>query len=379
MSKLSTNEQTNTEQDLVEEAKVYTEQNFFRHAEPAERWRQEYARNKAVENKIADISKFKYNPIDYSALLIATPWQERPFPSLDYLLEEAVTATQNKFFLPLVLQGVGFLVFAICAILGTNPIMVIIGATGAIALLVWLYFTAQDRQRAVLNTLNQTREVIEEKMEQERNLQDAARAKHEASELERIEKTERLLAGDSGAILAKIDEVLSQMNLPLFIKVDVDLYNQVPVVKVWLPPKTIIPYQTCEQLPTGRLEYEDKEGRTINKQYLELCAAILVQVMTVLYAHIAVFDTAYAWGMTKYGLTEDECLIIVKMDRQALIDACERPSGLTALQSMQAQFECDTLLNPLSIKPELPSEWGNVSKYEVNSIHIRVENANLSR
>jgi hypothetical protein len=356
---------------LREEERVHVKDGYFRHVDQIERWRQEYEHQQAVENNLAELSKIRYEQFDYDSLLVRVPWEERPIRDYKYLLEEARLAAEKKFFYPLSMRIGGLLFLIITLFVASNLIVLWIAGTVGIAVLVSLYVLSKERDQTIGRILLETLVVIEQKVEAERRLNEEARRKHEEEEDKRITAIECLLAGEVSAIFSRLDVVLPRLDLSFLLDIDITIYNQVPLVQIWLPPKSIIPGQLCAVTPSGRVSYQDKEARSVNKQYLELCAAVVMQIMATIYANIPTIDRSYVQAMSKDGV-HDDCVIAINLDRQTLVTACDAANGLAAIQQTKAQFEVNTVLKLQPIEVERPVEWGEVEQQFLRSLHIKL-------
>lgn len=344
---------------------------YISRLEKTERWRREFENNQAVEERLASVSRLDFAPQDYSALLIREPFQEPLIPNFDHLVDEARAATEKRYFAPIVSKvGILFALLTI-AILFSNTIL--LGVTGAAAAVVsaMFYFNVQDRRKAIALAVAEAQEEIERRLEVERNAIEEARKQHEAEQDERISAIERLLDGDLDSIVLRLYDVFPQLGLPFGVDVNLDVYAGIPLVKIWLPSKTIIPRQTCSLANTGRIHYDDKDQRQINKQYLELCSALIIQIMSTIYAHIPTFEHGYAWGMVR-DVAEDVCVIALTLNRESIAAARRATTGLQAVQLLQAVFETDTGLNLLPIRAQWPQEWEHVSPQMLRSAKFKV-------
>jgi hypothetical protein len=353
------------------EDRVHVKDGYFRHVDQIERWRQEYEHQQAVENNLAELSKIRYERFDYESLLVRVPWEERPVRDYNYLLEEARLAAEKKFFYPVSIRIGGLLLLIITLFVASNLIVLWTAGTVGIAVLVSLYVISKERDQTIGRTLLETLAVIEQRVETERRMNEEARRKHEEEEDKKITAIQCLLAGEVSAIFSRLDVALPNLGLSFLLDIDITIYNQIPLVQIWLPPKTIIPGQLCTVMPSGRVSYQDKEARSINKQYLELCAALVMQIMATIYANIPTVDRSYVQAISKDGV-HDDCVIAISLDRQTLEIACDAANGLAAIQQAKAQFEVNTVLKLQPIEVERPTEWGEVEQQFLRSLHIKL-------
>jgi hypothetical protein len=354
-----------------DKGKVYVDELYFRHVDQMERWRQEYEHCQTVENALAAVSNLNYEEIDYTSLLVKEPWKERKVPDYSYHLENAQIEEERKFVMPISMHTGLLLILLLVLLASNNVVLLWVSGTGVITLLVLLTILIQKRQKDIENVVKQKQKEIDTRIEYEEKAIKEEREKHEAAEEERVKEIENLLSGDIAAIFAKIDYVLTMNHFPFHVSADIGVYMNIPCVKVWLPPKSIIPVQICALQSSGRPSFQEKEMRTINKQYFELCAAISMKIMSLIYAHIPSFRVGYVYGMSKEGKTM-ECLFFSKVDRATLESACHAANGLAAMQIAKATFNCDTSLALLPVEVEEPEEWSGVESQLVRNLHIEL-------
>ena len=338
--------------------------------EQAERVRLEHERNQAFENKLVAISNFSYEPIDYSPLLVRIPWVEREIPDFSYLIEEARIKAETSFFVPVVWR-IGIMLLLVFTLIISQAVVFWLAAILGVFMAISLYLTLERKRTTIEMAIAEAKLMVEQHYEMERLKIEAERLQHEESQNERISAVERLLAGDPDAIVARLNELLPKLTLPFIIEADIDIYDNVPLVRISLPPKVVIPTQLSVLLPSGRISYNDKDPREINKQYIELCASLIIQIMSVIYASIPVFDKGYVCGITKDGLN-DKCVIAASIDREKVISASNATHGLAALQVLQAQFGTDTSLDFWTQELIWPPEWENVPLNMIKSLHVKI-------
>lgn len=353
-----------------EEAQVLAEHNF-RHVDQIERWKQEYERYTMLEENLASLSKLSYDPVDYAPMLVPVPWSEQKVPDFSFLVEEARTEAESKFFVPIVSRLAGAVLSTIILFFSSSVTFMWVAGILTIVLLAGLFLAVQQRYTGVEAAVDEARTDAEARTEQARQAIEEAKKKHEQAETERIALIERLLSGDIATIFLRLDNVLPRLGLPVPVEVNVDIYDGIPLIRILLPPKSVIPGQSCAMLSSGRLKHTEKEGRTVNKQYIELCAAVIMQVMSAVYANIPSFDRGYARGLIKNG-ADNDCLFEVALTREELLKACRAEKAITAVQQLTNRFETDTMLSLKVLEPENPAEWENVPQQLVRSMHINL-------
>lgn len=351
--------------------KVYVDEMYFRHVDQMERWRQEYEHAQAVENKLTVLSKFDYEPVDYSDQLERVPWVEKPMPDFSHLVDKARAAAEEQFYLPIATRIAAMVILLFLLIISSQSWLVWFSGIGSLASLIILYLGIRDRQEGIARAVEQMKQEVARREDAIRKKLEAEKAEHEEKESERIQGIERLLAGELSAMFLKLDTVLPQIGLPFPTHVDLNVYTGTPQLIVWLPAKTIIPKQVCALQSSGRLAYSDKEARVINKQYFEVCAATVMQILTTMYAHVPSLSTCYVQAVSKEGLN-NECLIRFKAERESVVTAARAGTAIAALQQFQAKYDCDTTLELLPIEATDPEEWGKFNPQMVRSIRINL-------
>ena len=354
-----------------DKGKVYVDELYFRHVDQMERWRQEYEHCQTVENALAAVSNLNYEEIDYTSLLVRKPWKERPVSDYSNELEKVRIEEERKFVMPIGMHTGLLLILLLVLLVSSNMILLWISGTGVVTLLVLVTILLQKRHKDIERAVIEKQKEINIRVEREEKAIKEEREKHEAAEEERIKSIESLLAGDIGAIFAKIDDVLTMNPFPFHVSADINVYMNIPCVKIWLPPKSIIPTQICALQSSGRPSFQEKETRTINKQYFELCAAMSMKIMSLIYAHVPAFRVGYVYGMSKEG-NNIECLFLSKLDRATLESACHAANGLAAMQIAKATFNCDTSLALLPVEAEDPEEWSGVESQLVRNLHVNL-------
>jgi len=353
-----------------EKEKIYVDELYFRHVDQAERWRQEAERCQAIENKLVELSRLTYEEFDYSSQLVRTIFKEKEIPDFSYMVEEARIAAENKFSMPIIKVIVTLIILVAILILVRDTVLLWLSGAGVIGSFIYLFLMIENRHSHIEEVVRAKKEEIERKIEYEKQQIAQAKKIHEDNEDERIKRIECLLDGELSSIFAKIEHVLVNANFPFHLDLDVELYDNIPSVKMWLPSKTIIPSQICTIKPSGRTNYEDKDIRAINRQYAEFSAAIVIRILAIIYSYIPTFDIGYVYVMSKEE--KDDCLIMSKLDRQTLIDACTAANGLAGIQKLKATFECDTLLDLLPIKIDPPEEWNGVERQSIHCLHLNL-------
>ena len=354
-----------------DDSKIYVDELYFRHVDQAERWRRETEHYQTVENKLLEFSRLSYEEFDYTPLLVRTAFQERVVPDYSYMLKDAKIAAESKYFTPMCVRVALLFILLIILVLGTNSILLWMAGAGVLTLLILVFLMVQERQHYIKKAIVLTQVDIDNRIATEEQKIADERKQHTDNENERITAIENLLAGDISAIFARIDHVLMKINFFFHISAEIELHKNIPLIKVWLPPKSIIPTTSCTLQTSGRPSFTEKEMRTINKQYLELCAGIVIKIMSTIYSNVPTFNTSYIYGVSKAN-EKNECLIGIRIEREKLIAACNALNGLEGIKILKADLQYNTSLELLPIEFGDPKEWDGIERKLVRRLHINL-------
>lgn len=344
---------------------------YFKGEDQFERWRKEFVQHQDYELKLASVSKLNYEPVDYQGLLVREAFPELKLTDYSHLVGIAKQKAEEKYFYPVAARMAGIVCLLGILVILFSPITLLITAALGVATGVSLHFTIKDRESAIKKAEENALEEIAKRNEQERQVYEERKRQHDEKEDARIGQTELLLSGEPSAVRSRLDEVLNRLKLPVVVEVDIDFYNNIPLVKVWLPAKGVIPKQTCEMLTSGRLQYQDKDTRVYSKQYFELCAGIILQIMSAIMANIPSFQEGYAAGIVKNDLSDD-CVLAVKIPREKIDTVGRASNAVAAIQAFDAVYECDTALVLYPVNMLYPPEWEEVDKQSLKSLRVRI-------
>lgn len=324
-----------------------------------------------MENKLAAVSTFAYEEIDYMPLLVKGVFKERIIPDFSYMLDDARVAAEGKFLMPVITHIIILVILLSLLIMGRDTILLWLSGAGIFAVILLLLLKIQERRSFIDKVLLEKKQEIDNRIAYEKNKIAEEKKKYENQEEQRIKIVEGLLAGEIPSIFTKIEDVLAQIQFPFNLSIEIEVYNNIPLMQVWLPPVSIIPDQMCIKQPSGRLTFKEKEMRAINKQYLELCAATIIKIASSIYSHIPTFGVGYIQGVSKERKNA-ECLIACKLERQTVRVACNAATGLEAIQAAKAEFICNTALELLPVEMKRPEEWEEVEQKQVRRLCINL-------
>lgn len=352
-------------------SQVVLNEHRFRHVDQEARWRQEYSRTQTIERKLTEVSNLLYEPIDYSHALERIPWKDPVFTDYTYLLQEAQQRVEKEYFTKMLTWTVGALLLVAVLIVMANELVLWLAGAVAAGFFGAIYLLWTNKQSDLAAAKREAQQEIDKKEYAERRANEVAKQEHERKEDERIIETERLIQGDIPAVMLKLDTIMPKLPIPFALELDIEIGMQVLYIRAWLPTRSIIPAQTCEMQANGRLKYTDKTLLDVNKQYLELCAATLLQVMSLAYMHIPALDKGYIVGMMSEDL-QNKCLMQLSLDRSKLAAACQAANGITALAHLSARFEYDSNLKLNPIEVVKPEEWKGLEQKHIQGMHIKI-------
>lgn len=352
--------------------KEYVEGRHNKQLEQRERWLAEHLHCEAIEKNLRDVGRFTYEPVDYVRQLVKEPFKEPPRTDFSQTLPERMTSAERKFRRPvnvhwalMALTIVGFAVFPspgtliVCSVL-----LLIVGLSQ--------FRTLQERQNVLTRTEKTTRVEIEALLRAEEAVIEEHKRQHEQQEDERIEYHVRLLNGDTGAMVLKLDESLPLLRFPFPLNITVDIFDRILSVRVWLPSKSVIPLERTMLNETGRIEYTKKDSLEINKQFAELSAAVLMQLIMTAFSVLPNIYKGYFKGLSVTADGREECLIAVTTDRHAVERAARANTALAAVQALAGKYVCDEFLKLMPVKADRPSEWAEVSEKDLRNLHIKL-------
>lgn len=344
---------------------------YMKGEEQFERWRKEFVQHQDYELKLAAVSKVSYDPVDFESQMVRENFPDLVLTDYSHLVGKAKTKTEAKYVYPVAAR-----IAAIVCLLGIlavlfSPVTLLITAALGAAVAVSLHFTIKDREEAIKKAEEEALEEITRRNEQERSAYEEAKRQHDEKENSRIAVIEQLMTGEPAAIRSKVDEVLNRLKLPVIVEVEIDFYMNIPLVKVWLPSKGVIPKQTCELLPSGRLQFQDKDTRVFNKQFFELSAAIILQIASTIFANVPFFQELYAAGIVKNEFSDD-CVLTVKIPQEKIGTVNRASNAIAAMQAFDAVYECDTSLALYPVDMLYPSEWQDMDKQLLKSLRVRI-------
>jgi hypothetical protein len=352
-------------------AKEYAGDRYARQYDQKERWLAEHQHNESVEKALASVSKFSYDPEDYVRFLVKAPFHEPARQEFQMLLPERILATELKYRRPILKQW-GVMVALILSA-AVFPNLIILGLVSILLAGVGFlqYKTLMERQRVLSKLEIDTRLEIENLTRQQEETIDEQRREHEKAEEERVDYYVRLMNGEEPVVILVLDEFLSQIPLPFPVDLDISLHGKVFLIQVWLPSKVIIPSERSILTEAGKIRYEKKDSIEINKQYVELCAALLMQVSSILLAKIPAVEGLYVCGISKDG-KEDEYLMTMQMNRSQMERVQRASTALVALQGVSAIYECDEFLKLMPVEPLLPEGWSEIDIKEIRKLRIKI-------
>lgn len=352
--------------------KEYAGERYQRQNEQRDRWLAEHRHHESIEKALSDVSKFSYDPEDYVSLLVKEPFAEPLRTDFAHLLPERMREAEQRYRKPINIRW-GIMAALIMSV-AIVPSLITFGAVAVLLAILGAgqYKIIKERQKVLAVTEMRTRQEIDQKTQAQDEAIARQRKEHDEAEEERISFYVQLLNGDESTMINVIDDTFAKIRLPFPMDVDIDLHEGIILLRAWFPYKAVIPNEKTSLLPdSGRIQYEKKESIEINKQYAELCAAILMQLSTLLYAKVPNLDKTYVWGMSKEG-DDDACLMAVQITRQSVVKVSSASTALVALQNLGAVYFTDEYLKLLPVDSPYPVEWEGVERRRLRSLHIKL-------
>lgn len=364
----SPEEQYSLHSGLVRE---YAEDRYHRQSDQRARWLAEHQHHEAMEKALADVSKFNYEPVNYPQQLVKEPFLEPERSDFKPLLPERLLAAEQRYRRPILIQWSLMVACLLSAVFFPYLVTVVLAALLLAVLAFLQYSTLRERKRVLAETERDTRLEIEKMMQQQEEEIQEKRRVHDAEEEERLEFYLRLMKGDATAILETLEEYLPEAAVPFPMDVSIELYGGALLVRAWLPPQELLPSERTSLAESGKIQYYKKSSTEINKQYAELCAAILMQVATTIFSKIPTLEVSYFWGMRK-DANKDECVMSMWVDRTRLASVFRYPTALGALQGLSSVYKCDENLKLLPVEPVVPDEWAAVDRKWIQTVQIKI-------
>lgn len=343
---------------------------YLRRMEQYEKWRHAYETAMKKEKNLQDISHLSFEEKDYSTDLIRNEWVPAPPPDFGDWRGQINQEVEKSFQRPVLVRGIGlfvlFLGMLVSKALFVLSILLIL--EGLLAASIYMTFRKKTQIRKTM--IEEKKEYIRVKMYEFLVKQKADKEKFEDAETERLSLLERLMNGEEASVLPRLSEVYRTMSFPFPLVVQVIIYKHIPLFKIWLPTIQVVPERICTLKDDGSLDYQDKTVFSRNKQYLEVCSATILQLLSVAYGNIPSFDQGMALGMVKGGDAENTYFSL-SLSREKVIDACNSVSGVGGVQKLQGLYQWDDACQLAPVEPLLPDEWQNVTSL-VNLPQIRV-------
>ena len=351
--------------------KEYASERYYRQNVQIQRWLSEHQQQEAVENALADVSKISYDPEDYVRFLVKEPFREPPRLEFQSLLPERLLAAERRYRQPIMIRWGLMVALILCVAFFPYMVTIVLASVMLAAVGYLQYKLIRERQYILAKIERDTRLEIENKTRDQEEAIALQRKLHDEAEEERIEFYVRLLNGELSAVVMTIDEFLPKLALPFPLDVNMDLFGNVILVRVWFPSKAIIPAERTSLAESGKIQYEKKESPEINKQYAELCAATLMQVGALLFGRIPTLGKLYCNGMSREG-DKKECLMALKVERAQLERVAHSSTALVALQGLGAVYVCDEYLKLLPVDPISPEEWVELEIKQIRNLQVKI-------
>jgi hypothetical protein len=332
--------------------------------ERQKRYAREVKQSEEAEEALAKLSKFIYQPVDYAAGLERKPWVEPAIPDFSYLMTEARLKVSEKYFVTIALQLAVGLFFVLLTFYFQDSFVAIVGIAGLAACAFALHRELYSRRREIERALEATKQTIEAKVKEIRESIDNARKEFEDAENNRIERIEKILAGEPAAVFERMEEVLHNIRMPFYLRCSLDYFDGEPLLTLLLPGHNIIPTNLATLTPAGNIEYEEKSPFDVNRQYTEALAGTALTISLLLLAYLPTVNVIHVRGLVDRG-DEPDCLYSFSLGRENAEAVSEAGSGLEALRMLEANLEIGTNALFLPVTPVMPPWWTDAPRHAV--------------
>lgn len=334
-------------------------------------FRAEHEKNEETEKNLKKMQMLSFEPADYEYLLEEEPWEEPQLTSFEYLKTEAIQRIELLYKNRLTMFAACFAgSFAFYLIL---PLMLAFICFLSLGLFL-VYQTSQtlkQKQNDLISALEAAQEEILRRRQEEIQAIEEARKQHEFSQQLRREEYQSIMEGKAEVIGQLIKESLEKMAVPVVIKAAVDIAGPLVNISVTLPGLSVIPKRRTRMLPTGYLEYDNKQEREVNKQYMDLVTSLLLQICVRIFEIAPTVECIYARGSSE----KDALLIHMRLAREAMDQQGNRLNPADMLNTADAVYSAgiDNKLLPLD-DPGPPPEWETVESVYKVEINAREQN-----
>ena len=345
---------------------------YLRRMEQYEKWRHEYEAATKKEENLHEISRISFEEKDYTPDLLRKEWVPAPPPDFGDWQGAIDQEVEQAFQTPILVRGAGIFVLFIGMFISKDlfVLSVLLVLEGLLAILMYMTFRAKSQMKQAKTVA--MKEYIRVKMYEFLVKQKVDKEKFEEAETQRILLVERLVSGEEASALPRLNEVFRTLSFPFPLVVQVIMYKQIPVFKIWLPKINVVPERVCTLKDDGSLDYQDKTLFSRNKQYLEVCSATILQVLSIAYGNIPGFNKGMALGMVKAG-TEEDTYFSLSLSRDSVIDACSSVSGVGGVQKLQGLYQWDDACQLMPVESLLPDEWQDiVSLVDLPQIRVTI-------
>ncbi len=331
--------------------------------ERLKRFAREYKQSVDMEDALASLSRFSFQPVDYGPALVRREWVAPPVPDFSYILVETRLKVTNKYLASISTQLLAGLFFVILSLAFMNTFVPIIGVVGLAICALALNRELQNRRREIDRALTAARAEIDRKVQEAKDSIEKARDAFVAAEEERVGRVERLLNADPGAVFERLEEVLSSFKMPFYLRCSIDFYETEPLITLHLPGHNVIPDTIVTMSDTGMIDYTEKSAPEINRQFTEALAGAALTLALLAYSYVPPLDAVYVRAISD-RFEDPECHFSLRLTRDAALEAAAAPDALTAFEQLGARYEVGQNGNfTPAVQPLLPG-WLRTAPHE---------------
>lgn len=337
-----------------ENVKARIDEQHEKKLEVIRQFRAEHEKNEEIEKSLQKMQLLSFEPVDYEYLLEAEPWVEPPRTSYEHIKVEAVQRVEVMYKDRLMLYACIFAASFLLYLLFSRPLALAFFLAAGFFLVYQISRTLKQKQTDLINALEEAQQEIYEKQKEELKLIEEARKQHEFSQQLRQEEHQSIMEGKPETVGQMIKEKLEEFPLPVNFEATVEINGPLVNASIVLPDLSVIPKRRTRLLPTGYLEYDDKQDREVYKQYSDLVISLLLHVSVRIIEIAPTVSTVYTRGSNDDG----ELLLYLELQRNQLSKAGKRlvMSQLLKDSGMLYSVDIDYRLLPVEDSGP-PQEW----------------------
>lgn len=344
---------------------VSAEERKEKESERIDKFYIKHQQNLRQEKELSRLHDFIYEEVDYSPQMEPKTWTEPPMPDLSYLYVENRLRVQDKYYNRIIITILTTILTVLAGVIFYNIYLLPVIVACFMGTVYSLHLTLAKRAAELEKSLQDTKAFIESKLQAIQAENAMAKYQFEKAEEARIKQTSDIVEGEPKATIARLDEVLSNLKFPFIVEMQVAYAAAQLIINVILPPQSVIP-DTISEVITGRqVDFHEKPFTTFNKQHIEVCTSLGVQICLAVFANLPKMETVCVNGISKEKL-EEECWYSLIIAREDLEKVIKCKNGLHAFSVLETPFTVNSVFE-VQPQPAINTEW----KEETDEIEVR--------